>query len=90
MFAFCTLVFFVTLAIPQLRIDLLEIQSIPQDTLLIFVVFIAMLYPTVKIITLVVSLLVNFSGIMSRKVQLNKRLRKLTQPLLSKKEAING
>lgn len=83
LFAFCTIVFFtVLIAMP----NFIKIVRIPDETFLLFAVFIAMLYPTVKIFTLAVSLMVNMSNIVKERFKLKNRLRKIAKPLLSKKE----
>ncbi len=87
LFGFCTIVFFIVVLFMP---NFIEIVEIPEDTLLLFLVFIVMLYPTVKIITLAVSLLINFMGILQKKLKANKQLKNLAKPLLSKKEAQNG
>ncbi len=84
----CTIVFFTVLFVIP---DFVKVVPVPKEGLLIFMVFIAMLYPTVKIITLAVSLLVNMWGILSKKAKTKRKIKKLSKPLLTKKEEIvNG
>ena len=87
LFGFCTIVFFAVLIIMP---DFVKVVVIPDDTILLFFVFMAMLYPTVKIMSLVVSLMINAFNIINRKWDIKKSLRNLRKPLLNKKEAING
>lgn len=79
----CTIVFFSVLIIMP---DFVKVVPIPSEAMLIFAVFIAMLYPTVKIITLAVSLLLNFTSILSKKIKIKHKIKILSKPLLTKKE----
>lgn len=92
LFVGCVALFF--LAIYILRYvwpgNILNLVPIPDDTMLLFLVFVAMLYPMVKILSLMISLLINFMGILQKKLKLSKQLRNLAKPLLSKKEVQNG
>ena len=63
-----------------------KVVPIPSEAMLIFAVFIAMLYPTVKIITLAVSLLLNLASILSKKIKIKHKIKILSKPLLTKKE----
>lgn len=88
LFATCVIVFFSTLAIIP---DFIKVKDLPTDLLPAFVVFVVMLYPTVKMIELAVALLVNLSTIVHNKFNISKKLKRLSKPLISKKEkSIDG